>query len=175
LEKNSSASPAYITGLLMIYGVGWAIGNFIAGHNVKRSRGPPSSSPAPDSWRPCCCSRSVIGGVGTIMLLVLWGASFGAWQLAQVSMTLAAAPGTFEAAMSLNTVAYNTSIALGALFGGLFADTLGVSSVLWFGAALTAASLIVTLGARRAASRSRPTPGGMGRERQAVSRTGSES
>ncbi|WP_245919008.1 hypothetical protein [Actinomadura mexicana] len=76
--------------------------------------------------------------------------SFGAWQLCQITMTLAAAPDTFEAAMSLNTLAYNTSIAVGALFGGLFADHLGVRSVLWFGAALTAASLLVTLaGVRR--------------------------
>lgn len=74
------------------------------------------------------------------------GVSFGVVQLCRVNMTQAAAPDTFEAAMSLNTMAYNTSIALGALFGGLLADRLGVTSVVWFGAALTAASLLLTLG-----------------------------
>ncbi|MFD0475214.1 hypothetical protein ACFQ0B_48425 [Nonomuraea thailandensis] len=68
-------------------------------------------------------------------------------------MTQAAAPDTFEAAMSLNTMAYNTSIALGALFGGLFADHLRVTSVVWFGVALTAASLLLTLGTGRRAPR----------------------
>ncbi|UQS26783.1 hypothetical protein L1857_30240 [Amycolatopsis thermalba] len=47
--------------------------------------------------------------------------------------------------MPLNTMAYNTSIALGALFGGLFADHLGVTSVVWFGAVLTAAALLLVL------------------------------
>ncbi|WP_249349806.1 hypothetical protein [Microbispora sp. H10836] len=56
--------------------------------------------------------------------------------------------------MSLNTMAYNTSIALGALFGGLFVDHLGVTSVVWYGLALTAASLLLVLGARRAPSTS---------------------
>jgi predicted MFS family arabinose efflux permease len=45
--------------------------------------------------------------------------------------------------MSLNTMAYNTSIALGALFGGLVADGLGVSGVIWFGLGLTVSALVV--------------------------------
>ncbi len=85
------------------------------------------------------------GKAGAVIALVLWGLSFEVVQLSQVNMTLAAAPETFEAAMSLNTMAYNTSIALGALFGGLFADSLGVTSVVWFGVVLTAASLLVLL------------------------------
>ncbi|MGH8964602.1 MAG: MFS transporter, partial [Actinomycetes bacterium] len=89
------------------------------------------------------------GPAGAIGALVLWGLSFGIVQLAQVTMTLQAAPETFEAAMSLNTMAYNTSIALGALFGGLFADHLGVTSVVWFGVALMAASLALHLAAGR--------------------------
>lgn len=64
-------------------------------------------------------------------------------------MTLAAAPDKFEAAMSINTLGYNTSIALGALFGGLFADRMGVSSAVWFGVVLTGASLLITLSIRR--------------------------
>jgi predicted MFS family arabinose efflux permease len=40
---------------------------------------------------------------------------------------------------------YNTSIALGALFGGLFADNFGVEGAVWFGVALATASLLVTL------------------------------
>jgi predicted MFS family arabinose efflux permease len=88
--------------------------------------------------------------VAAIILLAVWGTSFGVVQMCQLTMTQAAAPETFEAAMSLNTMAYNTSIAIGALVGGLFVDHLGVSSVIWFGAALTAASLLVVLSTRRA-------------------------
>ncbi|MBB6550831.1 MFS transporter [Nonomuraea rubra] len=154
LEGGTSAAPAFITVVLMIYGVGGAIGNFVAGYTVNRSlRG---------SFIVGCAGLVVSmlllltighGQAGSIVALVLWGVSFGVVQLCQVNMTQAAAPDTFEAAMSLNTMAYNTSIALGALFGGLFADHLGVTSVVWFGVALTAASLLLTLATGRRAAR----------------------
>ena len=53
--------------------------------------------------------------------------------------------------MSLNTMAYNTCIALGALIGGLFADHVDVTSVIWFGMALVAlsAALRATTGRSR--------------------------
>ncbi|MEV0566997.1 hypothetical protein [Dactylosporangium sp. NPDC050588] len=54
--------------------------------------------------------------------------------------------------MSINTMGYNTSIALGALFGGWFADSLGLDSALWFGVALTGAALLVTVAIRRTAT-----------------------
>jgi predicted MFS family arabinose efflux permease len=157
LEDNAAATPAFITVVLMIFGVAGAVGNFIAGYTVNKSlRG---------TFIVGCAGLVtslllllVIGNgqAGSIVSLILWGLSFGAVQLAQVNMTLAAAPDTFEAAMSLNTMAYNTSIALGALFGGLFADNLGVTSVVWFGVALTAASLLLTLITRRKTSHAVP-------------------
>ncbi|MEV0662391.1 MFS transporter [Actinomadura luteofluorescens] len=156
LEDGAGASSASITGLLMAYGIGGAMGNFIAGHTATRHL----RATFITACSGLVASLLLLLAVGhwtaaPVVLLVVWGVSFGAWQLCQVNMTLAAAPETFEAAMSLNTLAYNTSIAVGALFGGLFADHLGVRSVLWFGAALTAASLLVTLaGAGREPRRS---------------------
>ncbi|MFI7705839.1 MFS transporter [Nonomuraea sp. NPDC049480] len=154
LEENAAATPVFVTVVLMIFGVAGAAGNFVAGHTVNRNlRGSFIAG----------CSGLVVsllllltigdGQAGSIISLILWGLSFGAVQLCQVNMTLAAAPDTFEAAMSLNTMAYNTSIALGALFGGLFADHAGVTSVVWFGVALTAASLLLNLGTGRKTSR----------------------
>jgi predicted MFS family arabinose efflux permease len=78
--------------------------------------------------------------------------SFGAANLCQINLTLGAAPDKFEAALAINTLGYNTSIALGALFGGLFADHLGIESAVWFGVTLTALSLLITLGTRRRAA-----------------------
>ena len=52
---------------------------------------------------------------GLILAVVVWGVSFGAANLCQINLMLGAAPDTFEAAMSINTLGYNTSIALGAL------------------------------------------------------------
>ncbi|MGP3960986.1 MFS transporter [Nonomuraea sp. 3N208] len=157
LEDNASATPFFITVMLMVYGVGGAAGNFIAGYTVNKNlRG---------SFIVGCAGLVVSlllllaighGQAGSIISLILWGISFGVVQLCQVNMTQAAAPDTFEAAMSLNTMAYNTSIALGALFGGLFADHLGVTSVVWFGVALTAASLLLTLSTRQRTSHTVP-------------------
>jgi predicted MFS family arabinose efflux permease len=161
LEERSSAKSGFITAALIIFGVGGAIGNFVAGHAAtKNLRG---------SFIVGCVglTSSLLlllaighGRHGAIIALVFWGISFGVVQLCQVNMTLAAAPETFEAAMSLNTMAYNTSIALGALFGGLLVDSVGVQSVVWWGVALTAASLLVTFGTRRAMSRAVPTTTG---------------
>ncbi|WP_331766170.1 MFS transporter [Embleya sp. NBC_00896] len=157
MEENSSATTAFITGLLIIYGVGGAAGNFIAGYTAtKNLRGTFIGALA--GLVASLLLLLTIGDsrVGSIVSLALWGVSFGAVNLCQINMTLAAAPDTFEAAMSINTLGYNTSLALGALFGGLFADHVGVTSAVWFGVALTAASLLVTVGMRRTTSRGVP-------------------
>lgn len=153
-ESNSSATPAFITVLLVIYGIGGAGGNFVAGYTVTRN--------LRASFAVACAGlvASLLlllttghTQAGLIISVALWGVSFGAVNLCQINMTLAAAPDTFEAAMSLNTLGYNTSIALGALLGGLFADNLGVRSAFWIAVALTAASLVVTLSTRSKTSR----------------------
>jgi predicted MFS family arabinose efflux permease len=154
LEGGQVATPVLITVVLMIFGLGGAVGNVIAGRTVDRSvRG---------SFVVGCAGivasllLLIMTGdrlLGAIAAMALWGVSFGVVQLSQVTMTLAAAPDTFEAAMSLNTMAYNTSIALGALFGGLVADNLGVTNVVWFGLALIAASMLLRIAVSRLAPR----------------------
>jgi predicted MFS family arabinose efflux permease len=154
LEGKADAAPAFITVALMIFGLAGAVGNFVAGYTVTKSlRG--SFVIGSAGLVVSLLLLLIIGGrqAGAIVALTLWGLSFGVVQLSQVNLTLGAAPDTFEAAMSLNTMAYNTSIALGALFGGLFVDNFGVSSVVWFGIALTAAALLLNLSTGRKASR----------------------
>ncbi|MFC5662320.1 MFS transporter [Kitasatospora misakiensis] len=156
LEDRTSASVGFITVVLIVFGVGGAIGNFIGGQTVNKSlRG-----------------SFVVGGLlligalvmllalgaddfGVIAAMALWGVAFGVVQLSQINMTLAAAPETFEAAMSLNTMAYNTCIALGALVGGLFADHTGVTSVVWFGIVLVGLAVLL-----RAVAGRRTAPAG---------------
>ncbi|MEV4917122.1 MFS transporter [Streptomyces tirandamycinicus] len=144
LEESASATAGFITVVLIVFGIGGAIGNFVGGPTVGRSlRG-----------------SFVVGGlvligalgmllttgtnaVGVIAAMILWGLAFGVVQLSQINMTLAAAPEAFEAAMSLNTMAYNTCIALGALFGGLLADHAGVPGVIWLGIVLVALAVVL--------------------------------
>jgi predicted MFS family arabinose efflux permease len=154
LEGSQGATAVLITAVLMIFGLGGAVGNFVAGRTVNKS--------VEGSFIVGCGGillslllLIMIGDqlLGSIVAMALWGVSFGVVQLSQVTMTLAAAPDTFEAAMSLNTMAYNTSIALGALFGGLVVDHLGVTNVVWFGLALIGMSLALRVAVSRLAPR----------------------
>ncbi|HET6287065.1 MAG TPA: MFS transporter [Amycolatopsis sp.] len=150
LEGTSSASPAFVTVCLIVFGVGGAAGNFVAGHFVAKNVLASFTVGAAGLVASLLLLLFVgHGRTGAMIALVLWGLSYGVVQLSQLTMTQRSAPDTFEAAMSLNTLAYNTSIALGALFAGLLADHAGITSVVWFGVVLTAASLLFTAGTRR--------------------------
>ncbi|MEV0245780.1 MFS transporter [Nocardia sp. NPDC050712] len=157
LEQNAAVTPAFITVLLIIYGVGGAAGNFLAGYTVTKNLRA-SFVVACTGLVAALLLLLAIGDskVGATLALALWGVSFGAANLCQINLLLEAAPDKFEAAMSINTMGYNTAIALGALFGGLFADHVGVTGAVWFGVALMAASLLVTLFARRRATEPAP-------------------
>ncbi|MFI9818232.1 MFS transporter [Saccharothrix variisporea] len=154
MEQRAGASAAWVTGLLIVFGVGGAVGNFVAGHTVNRNM---------RATFVVACTGLVasllllllIGGspVGLAVAVVVWGVSFGAANLCQVNMMLAAAPDTFEAAMSLNTMGYNISIALGALLGGLFAGGFGTTGAVWFGVALTVAALLTAFASHRDTAR----------------------
>ncbi|MGB8946150.1 MAG: MFS transporter, partial [Streptomyces sp.] len=65
---------------------------------------------------------------------------------------LAAAPHAREAASALFAGVFNAAIALGALTGGLVADGLGTTDVLWLGGGLAALALLVTGHAKGAAT-----------------------
>lgn len=144
LEESTSATVGFITVVLIVFGIGGAVGNFIGGHTVNKSlRG--SFIVGGLIMVASLVLLLTIGAnkVGVIIAMTLWGLAFGVVQLSQINMTLSAAPQQFEAAMSLNTMAYNTCIALGALIGGLFADHVGVSSVVWFVIVLVALAVIL--------------------------------
>lgn len=154
LEESTSASVGFITVALIVFGIGGAIGNFVGGRTVDKSlRG--SFIVGGLIMIAALLMLLTIGtnDIGVIAAMVLWGLAFGVVQLSQINMTLIAAPETFEAAMSLNTMAYNTCIALGALIGGLFADHAGVTSVVWFGIVLVTLAVIL-----RAFTGRRPAP-----------------
>jgi predicted MFS family arabinose efflux permease len=153
-EENSSVTSAFISLLLVVYGIGGVAGNFVAGFTATRN---PRASfiTACTGLIAAMLLLLAIGHTrpGLVLAVALWGVAFGAANLCQINLTLGAAPDKFEAAMAINTLGYNTSIALGALFGGLFVDHLGIDSAVWFGVTLSAASLLITLGTRRWATR----------------------
>lgn len=150
MEQNAAVTPEWVTGLLIIFGLGGAIGNVIAGHTVNKNM----RATFVVACTGLVASLLLILAIGTstagvAIAVVLWGLSFGAANLCQINMMLAAAPDTFEAAMSLNTMGYNIAIALGALLGGLFANSFGATGAVWFGVALTMAALLASFASHR--------------------------
>ena len=157
MEKEAHASSAFITGLLMVFGVGGAIGNFGAEYLIKKNL--KLTYIAARSTLVASLILLLAMGhsrSGALVAVAVWGVAFGGSNLCQINLVLAGAPDRFEAAMSINTLGFNVSIALGALAGGVFADRSGVASAVWFGVALTAASLLVSLFARRSATAAAP-------------------
>ncbi|MFJ6608889.1 MFS transporter [Streptomyces sp. NPDC091289] len=153
LEEGASATGGFITVVLIVFGIGGAAGNFIGGRTVERSmRG--SFVAGGVIMIAALVMLLTVGAndVGVIAAMALWGLAFGVVQLSQINLTLAAAPEAFEATMSLNTMAYNTCIALGALVGGLFADHAGVTSVVRFGIVLVALAVILAAATGRGAT-----------------------
>ncbi|MFO6296609.1 MFS transporter [Rahnella selenatireducens] len=70
-------------------------------------------------------------------LVILWGLAFGALPVCLNIWTYQASPALFETGSALLVCVFQTSLALGALFGGILADTAGVSGAFLLGGALT--------------------------------------
>ncbi|GGQ91212.1 MFS transporter [Streptomyces aurantiogriseus] len=144
-----------ISALLLTFGVAGICGNFIAGALIAKQ------------LRQTVVCISVLLAVAMVMLalvdtgavtagfiMLLWGLGYGAVPVTFQTWILDAAPDTREAASSLYVSAFNLSIALGALFGGLAVDGIATTSVLWIGAALAILPLLAVSRAGRSAAAS---------------------
>ncbi|WP_339155555.1 MFS transporter [Actinomadura luteofluorescens] len=156
LERVSGVDPALISTLLLLYGVAGIAGNFTAGRAAARA---PRRTLvrlalllAPAVLLFPVAGRSPLPAVA---LLVLWGVAYGG-----VSVTLqnwllrTVPPDAAEPASALFVATFNIAISLGALAGGLAADTTGETSVMWLGGTLAALALAATTTRRK----SKPTP-----------------
>jgi predicted MFS family arabinose efflux permease len=143
---------AMVGALLLAFGVAGVCGNFVAGALIT------------DRLRPTVVGVAVVIGAAVVLLavtdgtpatagavLLLWGLGYGAVPVTFQTWILRAAPDTTEAATSLYVSAFNLSIALGALVGGLAVDGIGTTSVLWIGGGLVLLALPVLAGTRRSA------------------------
>lgn len=70
-------------------------------------------------------------------LVILWGLAFGALPVCLNIWTYQASPALFETGSALLVCVFQTSLALGALFGGVLADNAGVSSAFLLGGLMT--------------------------------------
>lgn len=132
--------------LLLGYGIAGLAGNLVSGSIVARS----------ESLRPvlaaylAALSISLIllvaSGSWTIavcVLVIVWGGAYSAVPIALQTLVLRSAADRGEAATSLYVLVFNTSIAAGALFGGLAIDRAGASAPLILGAIVCLIALVV--------------------------------
>ncbi|MFI6046619.1 MFS transporter [Nocardia sp. NPDC051321] len=146
LQSVAGIDKSMVGPALLAFGVAGIAGNFItgvaAGRNIRTTLITISTVLA-----VVLALVALVGGtpITGLALLIVWGLAFGGIPVGVQTWILQAAPGSTEAATALNTAMFNLAIALGALFGGIIADNVVLSAVLWFGAALSIlASLVVS-------------------------------
>ncbi len=136
LQKLSGIDEGYVGPLLFGFGVAGMIGNFVAGSALSRRahRTVLVISVALAVAMPLflLMGRTVVGGV---ILLIVWGLSYGGVSVGLQTWMIKAAPQAVEAAASLWVAVFNLSIGLGALVGGVVVDSLTLQGVLWLGGA----------------------------------------
>ncbi|MFJ5138246.1 MFS transporter [Streptomyces sp. NPDC088707] len=147
LLTDHSGIPGSLLGALLLgYGVAGVAGNFLAGSRAARSPGRALAVIAAALGTVLLAGfllgDSAVAGAG---LLLLWGLAYGGVSVALQSWFMAAAPDDVETATGLNVSVFCLAIALGALLGGLLADTYSLDTVLLAGAALTLAAAPVAV------------------------------
>lgn len=142
LEQVTGVGAATIGTLLLVYGIAGVVGNFGAGAAAART---PRTTLVALSTTLAATVFLVpaLGGSLALaaLLMVVWGLSYGGVSVSTQSWIFAASPDAREGASSLFAGVFNAAIALGSLAGGLAADALGVTSVMWLGGALAVAAL----------------------------------
>lgn len=103
------------------------------------------------------------GLVATIVLMMLWSASFGGLPaLFQTRALHAASARIRDMTGAIVTTAFNSAIGLGALFGGLVLDGVGLELVPWFAAGIVATGVIWVLATDRARIAAHPADAHLG-------------
>ncbi|WP_405166040.1 MFS transporter [Nocardia sp. NBC_01499] len=144
LEKVTGIGASTIGTLLLVYGIAGVLGNF--GMGAVGVRGPRRTLIT--IGLPLAVTVLLIPALGgslwlAVVLMVVWGLSYGGVSVTTQNWAFAAAPDAREAASALNAGVFNGAIALGALVGGRTADWFGVISAMWLGGVLVLVAMAI--------------------------------
>ncbi|MFI5537924.1 MFS transporter [Nocardia sp. NPDC051900] len=137
LEGATGVDAETLGALLLIYGIAGVAGNFGAG--AAAARAPRKTLTAISSiLAATTIALPVLGASlpGAVVLMIVWGVSYGGVSVSTQSWVFAAAPQAKEGASALFAGVFNAAIALGSLTGGLAADAIGVAAAMWLGGTL---------------------------------------
>ncbi|MGK5641001.1 MFS transporter [Streptomyces sp. URMC 126] len=128
--------------LLLVFGIAGICGNFAAGaliaRRLRQTIGAMAALLATAMGLFALASADTALSTGA---LVLWGLGYGAVPVTLQTWILDVRPQATEAVSALYVSAFNVSIALGALLGGLAVESLPLTSVLWLGCGLALLAL----------------------------------
>jgi len=144
LQQIAGVDVRLISVVLLLYGCASLIGNFAAGLSAVRSLRRTVLLIA------LVLAATVLsipalgrGSVHGIVPAGLWGLAYGGVSVSLQTWIIKAAPRSTEAATALFVSVFNLSIALGALIGGVAADSAGITSPMWMGGFLFLLTVIV--------------------------------
>ncbi|MFF4380839.1 MFS transporter [Kitasatospora sp. NPDC001547] len=145
LEAEAGLGSGVLAACLLVYGLAGVAGNFTLG---------PLSGRRPKTAVALALSGVALaaallayatGVVAVLLVLVVWGASYGGVSVSTQTWVRTAAPARFEASAAVWAGVFNASIALGSFAGGLVVDRAGNRAVLFTAAGLAAVGLLLAL------------------------------
>lgn len=149
LALVAKMTPGQISGMLVLFGVAGLFGNALGGWLVTRSIRQAMILNALALAFPVflLAQFGTIGGIAVLMVGV-WGLAYGALSIVCQSWVAKAAPEALETGGALYVAVVQASVSIGARFGGIVVDDLGVAYVMTVSGivALVAASLVPLFG-----------------------------
>ncbi|MFE9370168.1 MFS transporter [Streptomyces sp. NPDC006711] len=137
LERVTQVGAGLITVHLLVYGVAGIAGNFVGGAYAPRH--PRATFAAAAATIACATLLLPVLGrwdVGAVVLLLVWGAGYGAVPVCSGTWFAKAAPDAPEASYVLFTASFQATFSLGALLGGVVVDHSSPSTVMAAGGAV---------------------------------------
>lgn len=149
LAAWSGFDARWMGALLFAYGVAGIAGNFVMGPLAARRTWPAGVALSVGLLLTPLLLLSVGTSFGgAIVVLVVWGLTYGGVSVGLMTWMMKAVPRAMEVAGSLYVGVFNIGIAAGAWAGGWWLDRTGIQGNLWIAAALSLAALILCLIAR---------------------------
>ncbi|MBD0671402.1 MFS transporter [Streptomyces sp. CBMA156] len=146
LEAGAGLSGSVIAACLLVYGLAGVAGNFTLGPlSGRRPRTAVAVALAGVTLAAVLLPYATGGVVTVLLVLVLWGVSYGGVSVSTQTWVRIADPAGIEASAAVWAGVFNASIALGSLAGGLVVDRAGNHAVLFTAAGLAAVGLLIAL------------------------------
>ncbi|SDD23538.1 MFS transporter [Glycomyces harbinensis] len=149
LETGPGMTAMLIVAALAVFGAAGVLGNFAIGALAARDpRAALLIALGGIAIAAALLPVAVAGAAAALVVLALWGFTYGSVTVSTQSWIRVADPAQLERSSGLWSGVFNGGIAVGALLGGAVFDRTDGATVLWIAAGIVLAGLAVTLARR---------------------------